>query len=151
MATSFRVQGPLLTKGVLDTELFSTDGLWCHLKVYAGGGENTLHAHPLEDHAFIVLEGQAVFSDGEGGSFVANRYDGFVIPKGALYCFRNTGEGNLVMLRVGSGSDFHKPGKMDERKDPDGKPTHNRSHVPFANAVLSGEHFGDPELDDAGR
>ena len=143
VASSFRVRGPLLSKGVLDTELFRTDGLWGHLKMYAEGGENTLHAHPLEDHAFIVLDGKARFFDEAGNEFVVARYDGFLIPKGALYRFQNIGEGNLVMLRVGTGSDFHQPGKSDERMDPDGNPTHDKAHVPFKNAVLTGEYFGD--------
>ena len=35
--------------------------MWAVLKVYASGGENELHAHPQEDHAFIVLQGRAAF------------------------------------------------------------------------------------------
>ena len=31
------------------------------IKVYASGGENTLHAHNNEDHMFVILQGTAIF------------------------------------------------------------------------------------------
>jgi len=35
--------------------------MWVVLKTYAADGENGLHAHPNEDHTFVVLQGEATF------------------------------------------------------------------------------------------
>jgi quercetin dioxygenase-like cupin family protein len=35
--------------------------MWVVLKTYAADGENGLHAHPSEDHTFVVLQGEAPF------------------------------------------------------------------------------------------
>ena len=119
---SFRLHAPLLRTGVRDHPMFDSDLLWCHLKIYAEGGENDLHAHPKEDHAFLVLEGSARFENGAGEELPVGKFDGVFVPRGALYRFTNSGEGNLVMLRIGAGSNSHAPGKGDERTGPDGQP-----------------------------
>ena len=66
----FRMGAPLLADGRQDTSLFTTDLMWGHLKVYAQGGENDLHAHPLEEHVFVVLQGTATFFDSAGRTTV---------------------------------------------------------------------------------
>jgi mannose-6-phosphate isomerase-like protein (cupin superfamily) len=117
-----------------------------HVKVYAEGGENDLHAHPREDHAFVVLEGAARFFDGSGRAVDLAPYDGVLVPRGALYRFCNAGDGNLVMLRVGAGSNARELGKQDERVGPDGRPlAFNPSQVASgANlAVERGDWFPD--------
>jgi mannose-6-phosphate isomerase-like protein (cupin superfamily) len=100
---TFDVAGdPLLDQGSSMRLIAATDEMWLHLKVYSNGGENGLHAHTDEDHAFVVLQGQATYADEEGTEYVVNRYEGVLVPRGALYRFQSTGEENLVLLRVGS-------------------------------------------------
>jgi mannose-6-phosphate isomerase-like protein (cupin superfamily) len=143
----FELTAPLLERGVQDTPLFETDELWGHLKVYAEGGENDLHAHPFEDHAFVVLRGEAMFWDGSGDQVAVRPYQGILVPRGAHYRFQNVGEGNLVMLRVGAGSNSHVPERRGERVGVDGRP------LPFnptqrdsgtERPVESGEFFAGP-------
>ena len=62
---------------------FSPDGR----QVYASGGENALHAHHGEDHAFIVLQGKATFTFGDGRTQVVSLHQGVMIPKGVEYKF----------------------------------------------------------------
>lgn len=83
--------------------------LWAHVKIYADGGENGLHAHPAEDHLFLVLDGEATFYDDAGTETVVTRYEGMIVPRGAFYRFRSTGPGNLVMVRVGAPADGSNP------------------------------------------
>ncbi len=50
--------------------LATAENLWISLKVYASGGENALHFHGGEEHAFIVLQGKATFTFGDGRTAV---------------------------------------------------------------------------------
>ena len=59
--TLFKLKAQLLDQGRTDTVLAATDAMSVRLKVYAEGGENELHAHPHEDHFFVVLAGAAEF------------------------------------------------------------------------------------------
>ena len=66
-AIPFSVRGtPLLSAGNTHTLLAAAPALWAHVKVYAEGGENGVHAHADEDHLFLVLDGEATFVDAEG-------------------------------------------------------------------------------------
>jgi mannose-6-phosphate isomerase-like protein (cupin superfamily) len=76
---------------------------WWHIKVCASGGENALHSHGGEDHAFIVLQGKATLTFGDGRTSVVGQYEGVMIPKNGLYKFVADQAENLVMLRVGGG------------------------------------------------
>ena len=102
-AEVFTLKTPLLSKGRSNRVLAATDLLKLRVKVYAEGGENGLHTHLDEDHAFVVLEGQATFHDEQGNSTVVNRYEGIMLPRGAYYYFQSTGDTNLVLLRAGAG------------------------------------------------
>jgi len=102
-AQVFSLKTPLLSSGRSNLHVAGTDLLKVRVKVYAEGGENGLHAHYDEDHAFIVLQGQATFRDENDTPTVVNRYEGIMLPKGALYYFQSTGEENLVLIRVGAG------------------------------------------------
>jgi mannose-6-phosphate isomerase-like protein (cupin superfamily) len=105
-ATPFTVRGtPLLSAGNTQTLLANAPCLWAHVKVYAEGGENGVHAHPVEDHLFFVLAGEATFVDAEGGETVVGPYDGMLVPRGVAYAFKSTGNTNLVMVRVGAPTD----------------------------------------------
>jgi mannose-6-phosphate isomerase-like protein (cupin superfamily) len=144
-AQVFTLKAPLLSSGNQDTPIYTTDLMWMHVKVYAEGGENDLHAHPEEEHSFVVLDGEATFVDGDGAETVVRRHEGILLPKGTYYRFRNTGDVNLVMLRIGAGSNSRIPGKADERRGPDGKPLlNNPSQVALGRtkAVPTGRYFG---------
>src|SRR5438552_318942 len=93
----FTLRAPLLSSGNQDTLVYSTDLMWLHVKVYAEGGENDLHAHPAEEHSFVVLDGEATFVDADGAETTVRAFEGILLPKGTLYRFRNTGDTNLVM------------------------------------------------------
>jgi len=124
-AVPFSLRGtPLLAAGSSSTLLARTERLWSHVKVYAEGGENQLHAHPVEDHLFIVLAGQATFVDADGEETVVEAFEGMVIPHAVVYAFRSTGEENLVMVRVGAPG-----GDPDEAKGFDWKGGIPRGHA----------------------
>lgn len=115
----FQLRARLPRRGRTDTPVATTDHLWVVLKCYAGEGENELHAHPHEDHMFLVLSGEAEFSGPNGVITRAQRFSGAMIPSGAQYKFRAVGEEPLVMLRVGTST---APGRdMHHRVHPDGK------------------------------
>jgi mannose-6-phosphate isomerase-like protein (cupin superfamily) len=93
---------PLLEQGSSMRLLGKTEEFWAHLKIYSTGGENGLHAHVDEDHLFVVMQGQATYIDGDGVERVVDRFQGVLVPKGALYRFQSSGDENLVLLRVGT-------------------------------------------------
>ena len=104
--TKFSLRGtPLLAAGSTMDLLGKAPCLWAHLKVYAEGGENGVHAHPYEDHLFLVLAGEATFIDDAGTETVVGVHEGMVVPRSTHYAFHSSGEGNLVLLRVGSPAD----------------------------------------------
>jgi mannose-6-phosphate isomerase-like protein (cupin superfamily) len=53
----FTLEAQLPKQGRTDTPLAASDKMWVVLKTYAADGENGLHAHPNEDHTFVVLQG----------------------------------------------------------------------------------------------
>ncbi len=94
---------PLLEQGTTYDPLATAENLWVNIKVYASGGENALHAHGGEDHAFIVLQGMATFTFGDGGVKTVRTHEGVMIPKNVQYKFEADEAENLVLLRVGGG------------------------------------------------
>jgi mannose-6-phosphate isomerase-like protein (cupin superfamily) len=103
-AQKFSMRGaPLLSSGASYDALSSTDNLWLSLKVYSSGGENALHYHSQEDHAFVVLQGRATFHLGDGSTIEALPYEGVMLPKNTVYKFEAGEEENLVLLRIGGG------------------------------------------------
>ena len=99
----FDLRTPLLTQGLTTDMRAKTDHLTVTIKVYANGGENLFHAHTAEDHAFVVLSGEATFHiDTEENVKVLHKYEGIMLPKDMSYKFQSSGHGNLVMLRVGA-------------------------------------------------
>jgi mannose-6-phosphate isomerase-like protein (cupin superfamily) len=119
--TLFSMKAQMLAQGRTDTVLAATDDLSVRLKVYASGGENELHAHPSEDHVFVILQGSARFYGPDGETQDVGKNQGFMMPKGMLYRFNATSTDEcLVMLRVGT-PNFQKQAK-DDRLGRDGKP-----------------------------
>jgi len=140
-AEVFSLKTPYLSAGRVTNLVSKTDGMWIHTKMNAEGGENALHCHTQEDHAFIVLEGEVTFFDEEGNEKVLNPHQGIMIPKGAFYRYLNTGSGNLMVVRVGSGE---KKGGEATRITPDGRPilgsSEENKHV--EGVPIQGEFFG---------
>lgn len=118
-AKFFALKAPVLSDGRLQTLLAGTSLLKVYIKIYANGGENGMHAHPFEDHAFIILQGQAEFHFGsEENHRIVNRYEGVMLPRGTFYRFRSSAEENLVMIRIGAETETPKVWRI----HPDGTP-----------------------------
>jgi mannose-6-phosphate isomerase-like protein (cupin superfamily) len=98
----FRMRAQLLEAGNTETPLAVGEHLWLKIKVYARGGENKLHAHPYQDHSFIVLAGRARFHGPRGEERELGVNDGIFLPKGCFYWFQTVSEEPLVLLRVGA-------------------------------------------------
>lgn len=94
---------PLLEQGTTYDPLATAENLWMSMKVYASGGENALHSHGGEDHAFIIMQGKATFTFGDGRTQVVGVHEGVMIPKDVKYKFVADETENLVMMRVGAG------------------------------------------------
>jgi quercetin dioxygenase-like cupin family protein len=98
----FDLKVPLVDKGRDVVSPAYTDNLWFKLKSYASGGENALHAHPYQDHSFIVLQGSARFYGPNGETKDLIAYQGIMLPAGCFYRFECTSKENLVLLRIAS-------------------------------------------------
>ena len=139
-AQVFSLKTPLLSSGRTTLSIAGTDLLKLAVKVHAQGGENGLHTHQKEDHAFVVMQGQATFHDGKGTETVVNKYEGILLPRGAFYNFQATGDENLVLLRVSSSLEG---GIGDFRVGPNGRPlTLEENKKPPNTTVIPGQFFG---------
>jgi mannose-6-phosphate isomerase-like protein (cupin superfamily) len=77
-----------------------------------------MHHHTNDDHAFIVVEGEATFHlEDEDHAYVVKKYEGVMLPKGANYRFESSGKENLVLFRVAA---IIQPGARGGRMKPDG-------------------------------
>jgi mannose-6-phosphate isomerase-like protein (cupin superfamily) len=99
---TFRLATQLLSKGRSDRTLAQTDFMSVRIKCYAQGGENVLHSHPGEDHAFIILDGEADFFGKNGEIGVLSKGQGIILPRGCFYKFKSCGDTPLVLLRLGA-------------------------------------------------
>jgi mannose-6-phosphate isomerase-like protein (cupin superfamily) len=95
----FELSTPVLTGGRSHMPLSRTDLVSVGLNYYTPGRKNTLHTHPGEDHAFVVLEGEATFYDKSERATVLKKGQGIMLPEGWYYRFENSGEKALVLLR----------------------------------------------------
>ena len=140
-AQTFDVKVPLLSEGRSDRVLARTETMQLRAKVYAQGGENTLHAHTRQDHSFFILSGQATFHDEEENLTVLGKNEGILLPAGAYYWFQSTGDENLVMLRTaGNQDDARGDDRVDLAGDPfPGDDPGNKPVRPVEN----GRRFGD--------
>ena len=142
----FSMRGsPLLLAGAVTKPLVICENLWLSSKVYCEGGENALHAHASDDHAFFVLAGRARFFDGNGDVDEIGALEGMLIPRRTLYRFQSVPPENLVIFRMaGAEADYftlraengrHAPdGSLFDSKDP-------RNGAPAQAAKESGEVF----------
>src|SRR5262245_13996694 len=118
----FSLRTPYRKQGRVNQLVAETTNMWIHTKSNAEGGENKIHKHLNEDHAFIVLEGQMSVFDENGNEIEVKQYQGVMIPKGAYYRYLNTGDGNLVVIRVGAGKRGQQQAGQETRLGADGKP-----------------------------
>lgn len=117
----FHMTAPLPKQGRTNQMLGATDHMHIVLKTYASGGENEIHAHPGEDHVFVVLHGKAEFHGPRGERREVGKHDCVLLPAGSLYSFVATGDEHLVMLRIGAATDPENVDRL-SRIDADGKP-----------------------------
>jgi mannose-6-phosphate isomerase-like protein (cupin superfamily) len=137
-AQVFNLKTPLLSVGRSNKVLGESEQLKMRLKVYAEGGENGLHTHKDEDHAFVILQGEATFFDENGAESVVGKYEGIMIPRGAFYHFRSTGNENLVLLRSGAGREA----EGEHRVGPNGIPLTREENGRVDGVPVPGEFFG---------
>ena len=138
-AEVFSLRTPLLSEGRSGAKVAATDLLTIRVKVYAEGGENGLHTHTDEDHAFVILEGQATFYDQDDNPTVVNKNEGIMLPRGAYYYFQSTGDTNLVLLRAGAG---RKP-EGGHRIGIHGVPLSREENGHIEGVPIPGKFFGD--------
>jgi mannose-6-phosphate isomerase-like protein (cupin superfamily) len=120
-ATTFKLEAELLEQGRTMDLLAKSTHLVAHIKVYAEGGENALHAHTEEEHLFVILAGEATFHLGvEEKISVLRKHEGVIIPAGSFYWFVSSGDENLVLLRVGAKAQGWS--SFDDRVNIEGKP-----------------------------
>jgi mannose-6-phosphate isomerase-like protein (cupin superfamily) len=101
-AQKFNLRTPYMKQGRITQLVAETPNMWIHCKINAEGGENEIHTHLDEDHSFIVLEGEMSVFNEKGDEMKLKKWEGVLLPKGAYYRYLNTGEGNLVVLGIGS-------------------------------------------------
>jgi quercetin dioxygenase-like cupin family protein len=101
-AAVFQLGTRLLKQGRTNLPLAATKTMSVVLKCYAEGGENELHAHPFEDHVFILLQGEACFFAPDGKTTQLSANQGIMLPAGTVYSFKASGDENLVLLRIGA-------------------------------------------------
>jgi mannose-6-phosphate isomerase-like protein (cupin superfamily) len=98
----FKLEAQLPKQGRTDTPVAASEKMWVVLKTYAADGENGLHAHPNEDHTFVVLQGEAIFYGPNDEEKVIGKNEGVLLPHGTFYWFKAKGDEPLVMIRIGS-------------------------------------------------
>jgi mannose-6-phosphate isomerase-like protein (cupin superfamily) len=143
----FSLKTPYMKQGRVTQLVAETTNLWIHTKINAEGGENEIHQHLDEDHAFIVLEGQMSVFDEKGGEIEVKQHQGVMIPRGAYYRYHNTGAGNLVVIRVGAGIKGQPQGGQEMRLGANGKPlpsgtVENRNKPPIEMGTFFAEAAG---------
>ena len=126
-AQLFSLKTSYMKQGRITPLVAKTANMKINVKINAEGGENAVHAHLDQDHAFIVLEGEMSIFDENGNETVVKRYQGVLLPKGAYYRYLNTGAGNLVLLRISAPVRDKLPAGMPNRVRPDGEELKRRS------------------------
>jgi mannose-6-phosphate isomerase-like protein (cupin superfamily) len=99
----FKLKIQLLDEGSRSDLLTDTGNMQIKIRCYApGGGENAMHSHHNQDHSFIVLQGDARFFGPQGEVHDLARNQGIMLAAGCYYCFENSGQEPLVVLRIES-------------------------------------------------
>lgn len=122
----FTLRIPMLNSGMSRDLLCSGENSTFRIHCYSTGmGEkHGFHAHIEEEHVFVVLHGQAVFSGLDGKLPITAKNEGVWLPKGCFYEFVNPGPEPLVVLRFGA-QDADANASL--RLTPEGDPIRGRS------------------------
>jgi len=139
----FQLKAQLPKLGRTNVPMAASKKMWITLKTYAHDGENELHAHPNEDHMFVVLQGQANFRGPDGEEKTIGKHEGVLLPHGTFYWFKAVTEEPLVMVRVGcaafDAADRSKHGRINiDGKPMAGDSAENKSVKP----VMTDQWFG---------
>lgn len=121
-AQVFSLKTPYMKQGRITQTVAKTENMWIATKINAEGGENEIHTHLNQDHAFIVLEGEMSVFDEKGEEIRLKPYQGVMLPKGAYYRYLNTGTENLVVLRLAAYTPDQPPKGQATRVMSDGTP-----------------------------
>ena len=128
-AQTFEVKTPLLTAGRSIMPLARTGIMSVGLNYYSPGRKNSLHTHPGEDHAFVVLDGEVTFYDKEGKATVIKKGDGIMLPEGWYYWFENTGGKPLALLRFSAWKQGRKVARIEAAGGTRGEDATEYEHV----------------------
>ena len=140
---TFSLKIPFLSAGMSRDLLCSGENSTFRIHCYSTGmGEkHGFHAHIEEEHVFVVLHGEAVFSSLDGRLPPVGRHQGVWLPKGCFYEFFNPGPEPLVVLRFGAqASDAN----ASLRLTPEGEPIKGRTSADPERArpeVIPGRFF----------
>ena len=97
-----KVEAPLVSKGKISQSLARLDTLGIGVQVVSpDGGETNLHSHPSMDSAWLVMDVRATFYTGKDRVVAELGHNEFImIPAGAPYWFKATGDSPLVVLHL---------------------------------------------------
>ena len=138
-----KLRTPLLSSGMSRDLLCAGQNSTLRIHCYSTGmGEkHGFHAHVDEEHLFIVLLGQAVFSTLGSRLPPVSKNEGIWLPKGCFYEFFNPGPEPLVVLRFGA---HDRDANASLRLDPEGHPIKGRASMNPETAVpmiIEGQFF----------
>jgi mannose-6-phosphate isomerase-like protein (cupin superfamily) len=141
--STFTLRTKLVKSGSRNDKVAETKTLSMQVRVYAPHeGRNGLHTSPYMDHSFVVLQGTARFHGPRGETWDIGKNQGILIPSGAYYCFENSGDDVLVIMRAAALARHR--GDPDLRIGPNGK--HFSSIAPEnlrpVDHVDSNQYFG---------
>ncbi len=140
---TFSLKIPLLSGGMSRDLLCRGENSTFRIHCYSTGmGEkHGFHAHTEEEHVFVVLQGQAVFSSLDGKLPTVGKNQGIWLPKGCFYEFYNPGPDPLIVLRFGACATG---ANESTRVTPEGAPIKGRSSANPELAVpvlMEGRYF----------
>jgi mannose-6-phosphate isomerase-like protein (cupin superfamily) len=112
------------------------------LNYYAVGRKNKLHTHPGQDHVFVVVDGQATFYDRNDKATVLRKGEEIILPDGYYYCFENTGDRPLALLRFGARKESRDIGRMESSGRTSGEDT--TEYLCVDGAPIEGQEWETP-------
>lgn len=128
-AFTFKLRTPLLSAGRSIMPLARTGMMSVGLNYYSPGRKNSLHTHPGEDHAFVVLDGEVTFYDKEGKATVLKKGAGIMLPEGWYYWFENSGGKPLALLRFSAWKQGRKVARVEATGRTRGEDATEYEHV----------------------
>lgn len=112
---TFQIRPQLVEQGKTNTKLAASGLISAGVQVIGSGGETNLHAHDHQDAVWLVLNGKVRFyTEGDREVATLSKFEGLVIPRGALYWFESVSDENLVIVRVAATDPTVVPGRTDK-------------------------------------